>query len=189
MFCKRIYPKVVALNLILIVNGYALSGEPSALQPCVSLLPKEGLKKITISFKDWRILEKNDIDSDDQILWDKAHGGECPGVAVGDYDGSKEKQYAILIIPKDSVKRQFKLLLLKNNPSEKYTIRTIYEADNAGDAYPVIYTGDSGTYSDLYDENTKVEVNHDAIICEFIEKGAFAFYYKKGKYKKLLISD
>lgn len=115
MFYKRRYLNALALNLILIATSYALGSKIPNTQSCTSLLPKEALKEIGISFKGWRILEKKDIGSDDQILLDKAHSGECPGVAVGNYDGSTERGYAVLIIPQDSVRRRIKLLLMKRN--------------------------------------------------------------------------
>ncbi len=141
-------------------------------------------------------MEKKDIDSDDQALWDKVREGECPGIAVGNYDDSKVKGYAILIIPRDSVKRQIKLLLFRKNSSGKYAAKTILETDNAGRSYPVIYRGEPGTYTetDSYDygknnEADSIETKHDVIICEFIEKGALVFYYKDGKFHELVISD
>ena len=175
--------------------GYALGDESSARKSCASLLPKEALKEITLNFKNWRVLEKNDIDSLSQVLWDETRGEECPGVAVGNYDGSNEKGYAALIIPQDSTKRKFKLLLLKKNSSRNYTIKTLIKSSGVGD-YPVIYKGKPGTYTETgsfdYDKDNEadsVETKYDVIICEFIEKGALAFYYKDGKFHELVISD
>ncbi|MCI0331101.1 MAG: hypothetical protein L0196_09205 [candidate division Zixibacteria bacterium] len=184
------------LCLILITYDYALGRQPANRLSCSSSLPKEALKEIAARFKGWRILEKKDINSVGQTLWDKTRAGECPGIAAGNYDDSNVKGYAILIIPRDSVKRQIKLLLFQENSSEKYAARIIYEAVTARHSYPVIYKGEPGTYtetaSDDYGEDDRadsIKTKHDVIICKFIKKGALAFYYKNGKFYELAISD
>ena len=174
---------------------FAFADKLPTSKSCAFLLPKEISREIAIRFEGWRVLEKKDLGSDDQILWAKAWGEGCPGVAVGNYDGSNEKGYAALIISQDSTKRQFKLLLLKKNSSGNYTIKTLIKSSGVGD-YPVIYKGKPGTYTETgsFDygkdnEADSVETKYDVIICEFIEKGALAFYYKDGKFHELVISD
>ena len=154
---------------------------------CALSLPKSAREAIAASYKNWRILEKTDLNPDDQTLWDKYRRGECPGVAAGNFDGTNQKTYAVLIISQ-APKKQAKLLLLKRNHFGKYKIVLIYEEGKVTN-FPAIHKGLPGTYADFYVKEKTVKVKTDVIIYEHIEASAIAFYYQHGKFEQLLVSD
>jgi len=179
---------LIVTFLFFMIDGNACSAQSIELYECPSLLPKSAIEAIVESYKDWKILEKADLIPDDQMLWDKYRRGECPGVAVGNFDGGgNKKTFAVLIIS-HAPKKHAKLLLLKRNHFGKYKISLIYEENDVTN-FPAIHRGLPGTHRDFYVKEKKVKVKTDVIIYEHIEASAIAFYYKHGKYEQLIISD
>jgi hypothetical protein len=181
--------RILALNLFLIIVLIQNSahGEELLKKSCASLLPDEAKEEIIRTYKNWRILEQDDLVSDDQLLWNKYHMGECPGIVVGTFDNSGKKAYAVLMITQAPIKKA-KLLLIRKKYNGKYTITLFYSENNLPN-FPVIHKGPPGLYYDFYNRKHSIEAKADVIIYEHIESKAIAFYYKNGKYQHLLISD
>jgi hypothetical protein len=155
---------------------------------CLNLLPKDAKALIDDKYINWRILSKQDLLSDDQILWDKKHENECPGIAIGKYRNDKVADYAVLIIPKKGETKKANLLMLAKDSSGKYTLVLLYGDKNVAN-YPVIYKVAPGQYYYFYDSKKSIMTKHDVVIYEHIEASAIAFYYKNGNYEQLLTSD
>ena len=77
---------------------------------------------------------------------------------------------------------------MKPSASFAYEATTIY-SNNKVTNYPVIHVSKPGRYRDFYDRKKFVQVDSDVLVYEHIESRALAFYYKGGKFVRLLISD
>jgi hypothetical protein len=179
---------IVTLQWSFMTQGSVYADQTGEQQSCAELLPKEVKEIIVNKYKNWRILQKKDLVSDDQMLWDKYHRGECPGVTTGNFDSSSKTGYAILIISQAKTIKRTKLLLLIMGDSGKYTSQVLY-VENDVSNFPVIHKEPPGKYSDFYDPKKTEEAKADVIVYEYIEASAVAFYYKNGQFRHLLISD
>ena len=157
-------------------------------QSCAELLPKEVKEIIEKKYKNWRILEKKDLVSDDQVLWDKYRRGECPGVIAGNFDNSGNTGYAVLIISQAKTMKRTQLLILTMRGSRNYDSQVLYVENNVSN-FPAIHKEPPGQYTDFYEEKKTIEAKTDVIIYEHIESSALVFYYKNGKFRRLLVSD
>jgi len=175
-----------ALHFLLTVGLFAWDGTLLAVaQPpeCRSILPAVVEQQLQTSYKGWTVLTFDDLLQDDQELWRKAHGSECPGVFAGHFVDNKNMDYAVLVIKNDAGEKEVKLLVISAlNISELYTERHVSN-------YPVIHKGGPGKYGDVYNPSKSVTAETDVPIYEHIEASAIAFIYKNGKYHRILISD
>jgi hypothetical protein len=174
--------------LVLILQGGIALGQSIESNSCSNLLPEDARALINEKYNNWRILSKNDLLYDDQMLWNKNHEKECPGIAIGKYRNDNESDYAVLIIPRKDKTKKAKLLMLTRNMGGRFAIKQLYEDKNITN-YPVIYKADSGQYFYFYDSKKSIVAKHDVVIYEHIEASANAFYYESDKYQQLLISD
>ena len=93
---------------------------------------------------------KDDLLSDDQMLWDKQHEKECPGIAIGKYRGDNITDYAVLIIPKKGKAKKAKLLILAKDRGGKFKVSLLYDDTNVTN-YLVIFKAAPGRYYYFYD--------------------------------------
>src|SRR5260370_14396581 len=62
-------------------------------------LPGPVIDLINAKFSGWRPEQLPDLAADDQQLWVKAHGNQCPGTAVGHFESPDHLSYAVLLVP------------------------------------------------------------------------------------------
>ncbi len=175
----------ITILMFLLQCGIAFGQAPNS---CLNLLPSDATALLEEKYIDWRILSKDDLLSEDQMLWDKQHEKECPGIAIGKYRGDNVTDYAVLIIPKKEKVKKAKLLMLTKDRGGKFKVSLLYDDPNVSN-YPVIFRADPGRYYYFYDSKKSILTKRDVVIYEHIEASAIAFYYNNGKYERLLTSD
>ena len=129
-----------------------------------------------------------DLGSDDQQLWLKAHKNDCPGTAVGHFEGRDRLSYAVLLVLQSNPAGGYKLLVFNRTPSgDTYTWKLL---DHANAAYSglVIEAAPPGKYSDYEDARISVTTKLDGFYEEWIEKGAILYYWSAGRYKTVRVS-
>ena len=152
---------------------------------CQSLLPPALQKEIKARYPKWRLMELSDMSSDDAKLWVGRRGEVCPGVAIGDFDGSKLDQYALLLLRKKP--RQTVILLYSaKQPTGRYRFATLVQGPTA--LIPVVFKGDPGDYYEADKGQTPIKIKGDTIIYEIMEAGTEVFYFAGGRIKRLTLS-
>jgi hypothetical protein len=152
-------------------------------------LPSAASELLKTTFPSWRPKQLSDLDADDRQLWLKAHDELCPGVAVGHFKSADETGYALLLVPSAKPTGGYKLIVLSRSQSgQGYTANVLDQAEGQTYSGLVISTAAPGRFSDF--ESTKsVQLKLDSIYLEWIEKGAQLFYWSRGRYHKLQVSD
>lgn len=172
------------LFCVVLQLGCALgNGGQEELTTCAALLPVDAKAELATAYEDWVILEHDHLYPHQQEIW----GPACPGLAAGEFDGSGEETYAVLIVRQVAQTKQAKLLLLEKT-NATYTIRVLREEEEVP-SYPVVHREPPGIYRYFYDRQNTIDALHDVFVYEHLEATATVFYYKDGEYQQLLISD
>jgi hypothetical protein len=182
------YLITLALSLSVPSSEIGLCDQSPTESECSSLLPAEVRAALDIGYKGWRVLEYRDLASDIQDFWDKNHQKECPGVAIGRFDG-KHTAYAFIIIEEVDGTKQVKLMISEKR-KDKHTLRVLYNCKEINIIrYPVVLRSPPGIYKDIYNNKNSVTARNEVILFEYHGARAIIFYYLGGRYHQMLIWD
>ena len=133
-----------------------------------------------------------DLLKDDQELWSQAKPDLCPGFAAGHFESMKHLSYAVILVGSDKAKG-YKLVALTADAGNRYKANVLSEEKRNGPEkyplYPVVHSLPPGEYRDFYDSSRKVQTQLDAIALERLEAWMTMFYWEKGRFNKLRLSD
>ena len=140
--------------------------------------------------KKWRLVEIKDLDKSDQVWWSKNHDSECPGLSIGNFDGSGNNSYALSIVLLNKDKVIERLVFLQSD-GKGYIPHIIGRDDvfTGADWIPfVVFRSGPGKYEDV-NTGKKTYLRHDAFIFAELEAHSAAYYFKDGKIHMILVSD
>lgn len=176
------------VNLLAAIPIAALGAQNS--NPCAQMnLPTPINELLKAKFSDWRTKEVSDLEPDDEKLWLKAHGKECPGKIVGRFENADRLAYAVLLVPISEPTGGYKLVVLsKASRAGTYDWKVLDQSNDRTYSGLVISKAAPGKYSDA--EGTRsIKIRFDSIYLEWIEKGAVLYYWSAGRYHKLQVSE
>jgi len=152
-------------------------------------LPSPVIDLMKAKFPGWRPEQLSDLRSDDQQLWVKAHGNQCPGTAVGHFESPDRLSYAVFLVPQSDPTGGYTLLVFNRMPSgDTYVWKLLGQARAPTYSGMVIETAPPGKYSDYEDARISVTTKLDGFYLELIEQGAFLYYWSRGRYKSIRVS-
>jgi hypothetical protein len=127
------------------------------------------------------------LDPESREAWRKSgKEGLCPGFAASDLDGSGRIWYGLGLLYKKAGKTFEKLVLLSPDAGGLKE-QTLSDLPLTGEA-SVVWRNTPGEYFD-YNVNHNIQMPHDTIMYERIDKTATAYYLDKGKLRSVLTSD
>ena len=148
-------------------------------------LPNAASELLKTEFPLWRAKQISDLEAYDRQLWIEEHPKECPGIAIGYFEGSEQLAYAVLLIPKKESIRGYKIVVL-NELGSAFSAKVLEQGQSSEGL--VISVAAPGQYSDF--ENTEAaNLKADGIYVQWIEKAALLYYWSGGRYHKLQTSD
>lgn len=151
-------------------------------------LPPQARLLIQKKFSGWRVKLTSDLDDFDRRDWDQYHPGECPGLAIGHFEDSRQLAYGVLLVPKSSAGIGYKMAVLaKSEAGGDYLVRMV-DQDRGSNSGLVISKVRPGKYTG-FDTTQSVRLKLDGIEAEWIEKASVLYYYRNGKYQTLATSD
>jgi hypothetical protein len=186
--------KVEHLLLLLAIGVVALiSARPARAQTSNSCaetdLPGPVIDLIKAKFSGWRPEQLPDLAADDQQLWVKAHGNQCPGTAVGHFESPDHLSYAVLLVPQSDPTGGCKLLVFTSMPSgDGYAWKTLVQWNGKTYTAVVISKAPPGRYSDYEHSKISVTTSLDGVFLTFQEQGADLYYWSAGRYKTVRVS-
>jgi hypothetical protein len=150
---------------------------PAQAQSCsYDALPTSVRALVEEKYPGWRLVQLSDLRSDDQTLWKKSHGRECPGLAVGHYENDSENSFAVTLFQRSPKLRQL-LAVITGLPMPK--LHVLSQPQEV--AYlSVVSKLPPGSYADA--EGKPLKVRRESISYEAIEAGAIMYYYRDGGY-------
>lgn len=153
--------RLLLLALGVMTLSTARSARAQTANGCTDL-PNPVLKLIQTKFPGWRPRQLSDLASDDQQLWVKAHGNQCPGTAVGHFESPYRPSYAALIVRQSDTCGPYKLLTFSKSGTGDGYVWKLVDHWNAKDYHcVVISTIPPGQYSDYEDARISVTTKLD----------------------------
>jgi len=95
---------------------------------CVDVLPEEAHAALKDQFPGFYAQKVSDLSSEYQQAWLKDHPQECPGIAVGHFQGMSKVSYAVLLIGSRGSLSGSKLVVLSQAAAKWKAIKLEEEA-------------------------------------------------------------
>ena len=176
------------LSLGTLVLMAASSVRAQIANPCADM-PSPILKLIQTKFSGWTAEQLSELGSEDQQLWVKAHGNQCPGTAVGHFESSDRLTYALLLVRHSNPTGGYKIVVFNRVPNrDAYAWKLVDHWDTSTYGAVVLSKVPPGHYSDYEDVRISVTTKLDGVLLEFIERGAMLYYWTASRYKYVRIS-
>lgn len=165
-------------------------------EPCTAnssqQLPVPIIETLSKNFPSWRPLRLDDLTADDQELWTKAKGEQCPGYAVGHFVSDELLSYAVILV-NSSHSKGYNLVTISEIGSGRYKTSVIVHEEPKDlkgiKLYPVVWTIPPGDFEDFYNSKRKLRTHRDGIALERLEAWMVLYYWDKGKFTKFTLSD
>ena len=167
----------------------ALSSE-TKIDHCATSNLAVGVRELLNSkFGDLRSKTLADLEGDDQRLWLTSNPRSCPGIAVGNFEGSGKPEYAILLIPASGTEVEYKVVVFAAvNGSSQYRTTVLDYGSSTPNSGLVLSRVPSGRQTG-FDETKSVSLKLDGINVEWLEKSSVLYYYSNGRFRHLQTSD
>jgi hypothetical protein len=173
--------------LLTIVNLSTLShSSAQTTEICsVTRLPTAASELLRTKFPLWRAKQISDLEAYDRQFWTEEHPKECPGIAIGHFEGSEHLAYAMLLVPKNESTGGYKIVVLSELGSA-FSAKLLEQGQSAQGL--VISVAAPGQYAD-FEDTKQAKLTVDAIYVQWIEKAALLYYSSGGRYHQLQTSD
>ena len=169
---------LVAVSLL---SSPPAKAQAACAQTLVSTATRAYLER---NFPGWRMVNVDDLSADHKQLWLKDHRKECPGITTGRFEPSGNWSTAVLLISKTPSDSRAKVILINTT---RWTHRTLANFKDAR-PIPVLFKAPRGSYQS-WDDSQKVRSKYSVIALVTYEASATAFYWSKGKFCEIAISD
>lgn len=152
------------------------------------VLPRVLGEQLKSEFASWRILEASDLNRHVAQRWNAEKPLRSPGLAVGQFDGTTEPSYAILLVSKASPKTSYKVLIFTQKPSQtSYESQVLDQSDDGGADSQFIRSVEIKAFFDE-DSKKKFKVNaREALLVVFAserEYQADVFFRTDKRYQR-----
>lgn len=175
---------VLSLVLPLAVSDQALAATRPT--PCQTLIPSALAAQLRERFPGWQAVELQALDEEDRALWVKKRGEVCPGAVRGKFDGTNRDQYAIVLI-QTQPRLAARLLFAAKSRAGRFRFNTLIHGPT--DHVEVVYKAPPGEYHKAGRKTRPITVKTELIVLETIGSGMSGFYFKEGRFRRILLSD
>jgi len=163
----------------------AMIGAPTlAADPCAN--PPPVVLDYLAAHPGWRIVRRVDLIRDDQELWAQAYRERCPGLATVDFDGTGRPHIGLALLGTINGKRHEQVVVIRR--SGKNIEQHVLSAPFAIGRADVIYTVPPGV-AKQWDGPKQVTLKQESLVYEHMESAAIQYYFAKGKFRSIQISD
>jgi hypothetical protein len=177
---------ILSVTGLIVCGAVVLAAEPQK-DPCDSVSLPEALKQMLAKkYPTWQAAKLSDLFEEQKQAWleSQYHRDRCPGIAIGHFESKTDLSYAIMLFKKGVGEK----LIVASKKKGIYRAVVLIESERGYDYSNTVYTVQPGKYKDVY-EDESVTLTLDGFQLEVYEKHARMFYWKKGKYRSLVIMD
>jgi hypothetical protein len=184
---KKLPALFAALIVCAVPTGSLASTQ--AQDPCAEgNLPAGVATLLAKRFPAWKVEKPDDFDAYYRKLWLKAHPNECPGIAIGHFFSDRHLSFAVLLISRASEMSGYKLVTIVEGAGGSYQARVLEGVDKSPPTPVVLEAVPPGQYSDA-EGGTRARITLDAIQAEQLEAGAILYYWRGGRFRRLITSE
>ena len=127
----------------LLMAGFVFGQEPAVLPSPVSVvkrlaacdlqfLPPDVRSRLKVEFSTWMIQRPTNLSPRARERWEAEKPVKCPGIAVGQFDGSKTRSYAVLLVRAGNVGAGFKFLVFSRKAGQRSYESTVLDQSERG---------------------------------------------------------
>ena len=159
-------------------------------QACAESTLPEGVRSVLArEYGNWRVETLADLDADYQKAWTAKRPNDCPGIVAGHFEGKSELSYALLLIPHAKGKLGFRLVVLsKGSGKSGYSANVLEQNDTDLMSDAAIFRAEPGLQFNE-EKFAAFKLKSDGIYFETFEKAGWIYYWKRGKYQRVVESD
>jgi hypothetical protein len=132
---RMILPVIFVLSSALLFGQGATRANQSPTLCKVESLPSNIQKRLKEEYGSWKIQEPGDLSQRSRERWESEKPLECPGIAVGQFDGAKLPSYAILLVPIGHADAGYRFLIFTQRAGQPaYETKLVEKLDQNGAA-------------------------------------------------------
>ena len=148
-------------------------------------LPDSLITRLANEYPGWKVVELPDFQADDQAILRRAHLEECPGVAMGRFDG-KHDAYAVTLWRRGDLPRQMLVVL---TPSSTRGVEKIEQISGPEEVATLSFVAQVPPGSVESVDGTKTSIKYDGVKLETLEVGVLIYYFDGHRYHSVLVSE
>lgn len=174
----KVTVRVVALCLLASVRVAAATQT----SPCS--LPQTLQREIADKYPGARIVTLKDLAQDDESLFQKDHGSDCPGLANVNFYGDGKPTLALVLIVNTGTTVSAELVVA-HQLAHKWETVLIEKAESS---IPVVWGQGPGEYKDVYGEKKVRAKNPVIVLCEY-NAWAIVYVWTGNRVDKIWLRD
>jgi hypothetical protein len=163
---------------------FCFTAIPALATPTECVLPWPVQAALGDRWSGWRLLQLADLRSDDQTLWREhsLNGKHCPGMNQGKFDGLHTG--FLFALGRES---EEEVVIIATPNGDSFTI-TVLAKPMKVPYFSVVNVFPPGKYKDFY-TGRAIQVRADSAAMEAIEASITLFYFERGRWQSLQLSD
>lgn len=161
----------------------AIGTQMSVARPQNGCVLPDGLSRaIAVKHLNAHVVTLDDLNQDDQTLFQKEHGSSCPGLTRVDFYGDGKPTFALVLLRADA--RRAELVIAHQLQGQWQTT----SLDTADSSVPVVWTEKPGKYDDLYGEKTLRATRPVVVLCGY-NSWAIVYAWTGNQVEKIWVRD
>lgn len=153
-----------------------------------SALPDGVRAALASQFAEWHVQTTADLQADYLKQWMAKRPSACPGIASGQFAGKSAVSYAVLLIPREKGKQGYRLVMFDPAAKGAFSQALLEQSDAYIPTGSGIYKIDPGLQFNEEKFST-FKLKTDGLYLETLDQGGFIYYWKHGRYQRVLESD
>src|SRR5512138_3491032 len=175
---------MVGLVLLLVLFSPSSSHSARVSDPCASQLPVQLVRHLKDSHPKSRIVSLGSLEPYHQGLYRKENVGLCPGVARGDFFGTGQESFAIVLVEGRRPEAVYRLIAVRPDGKNGWTSDVLQEVK--GDSAPAVFAEGPGHYESISDD-TEVTSSHPVIHLVGYESWGIIFSWNGTGFEKVWV--
>lgn len=144
----------------------------------------DGLSSVIGSkYANAHVVGLRDLNQDDQKLFQKEHGLNCPGLARFDFYGDGRPTFALVLLREGTSKAE---LVIAHQVQKQWQILSVDTAEAS--TVPVVWSEKPGKYDDVYGQKKLTATQAVVVLCAY-ESWAILYAWTGKQVEKIWISD
>ena len=145
-------------------------------------LPNGLSRAIAVKHPYSHVVTLDDLNQDDQTLFQKEHRSSCPGLTRVDFYGDGKPTFALVLLCADARKAE---LVIAHQLQDQWQTTSL---DTAESSVPVLWTEKPGKYDDVYGEKTLNATRPVVVLCGY-NSWAIVYAWTGKHVEKIWIQD
>jgi hypothetical protein len=177
----------VLVQLLVALTICCCASPAYARDPCSIEDAPPGVRQLLQeNYSSWRVVMIRDLLAEDQQIWREHYPGKCPGYAAAHLSDAVRLSYAFNLIRKTR-KAVYQAMIVIDPEEDGYKVHVLLKPFSIGRP-SVMSIHPPGLVTSSVDGRS-VRSKYSVITFEALESWAIVYYWSKGRYREIQISD